>query len=240
MAKNRAYHKSSKQIREDRKRAQRKAFIEKNRKQLIIAAIVAVVAIVAIAFAVDYFYMPGGSLRQFMGKVYGVEDNMVVREMNGNYYEFARMDVPEGFKEEEYTSFTAKDMEKQFYFAAEDENRAIDSVYVVGVKEKTGEHMVAELTVSSSASYYSMMSEPRKAQIAGFDVNYFYAQSDGEMADTAECNAFLVMYVDTIQGSSVLVNCSGAAETVADLPTEEAMLAEAENILSSLTLPAGV
>lgn len=239
MAKNRAYHKSNKQIREERKRAQRKAFVEKNKKQLIIAGIAAVIALVLLIIALDYFVTPGGSLRMFMGKLEEVPQNMVVRELNGHYFEFATMDAPEGYRAEEFaSSFTSDDREQLLYFVTDDENRVINNVYVAGVKEKTGANMVAELTASVTASYYTSVSEPRNAQIGGHEVNYFYAHSPLGAGDGTEFGSLLVMYVDTVHDSSVLINCSTASfPDEASLPTEEAMLAEVDAILSHLKLP---
>lgn len=240
MAKKRAYHKSNKQLRQERKRAQRKAFYDQHRKTILITAVSAIVALILIVLAVDYFYVSEGAMRTFLGNLCGVEDSMVIREVNGNYYELARMETPEGYQPEAYVSaFTADDREQLLYFVAEDDSRLINNVYVAGVKEKKGADMVAELTASSSA-YYAMVSDPKSAQIGGYDVNYFFAHTLYSSSEEDQYSALLVMYVDTVQNSTVLVNCATSAMAEADLPTEEAMLAEAEIILSGLTLPEGV
>ena len=44
----------------------------------------------------------------------------------------------------------------------------------------------------------------------------------------------LVMYVDTVQDSCILVNCSSAYTALEEIPTEEQMLAEAEPIFACL------
>lgn len=224
---------------EEKKLAARRAFYKAHQKQIITGIAAAVIAIIVIVLAVDYFYTPGGSIRSFMGNLIGVKDNAVIRQIDGNYYEFATMDAPAGYAEEPYTLSNSSDSKEQHkYFVAQDETKAIQEVYVTGVKQQRGADMVKQLTTTSGeGSYYENASDPRTATIAGHEVNYFYSQTAVTSAENSDYCAMLVTYVDTIKDSSVLVSCTSADMKQEDLPGEEAMVAELEAIYAGLKLP---
>lgn len=220
------------------KQAKRLAIWQQYKKQIIIGAAAAIAAIIVLALAIDFFYMPAGSLRTFMGKPTITDETSLVRGMNGHYFELAKMSAPEGYAPADYgVDMTQDPYENFFYFVAEDDTRAIKDVYVSGVEGRTGADMVASL---SSSGVYETCSEPREAEIAGHKVNYLYATSptydeNGQPAE--ESFAMLIMYADTIRNSSVLLSCTSAQATPDLLPTEEALVADAEQILASLQLP---
>lgn len=222
---------------EEQKLAKRQAFYQQHKKQLWAGAIAAVAAIVLICLAVDFFYCPGGSMRMFLGQLMGVEENAIIRNLGSTksplYFDFGSFDAPEGYKlDPDYNPPSDKN-EQNFYYYTEDEERAIHDVFVTGVKNKTGAEMVETI---SNSGMYTFISEKRTAEIAGHPVTYLYAQGNPSSEDSSIYYALLIMYVDTLQDSSVLLNCASHRVALEELPTEEAMLAETEGILSKLTV----
>ena len=180
-------------------------------------------------------YVPAGALRTVMGKVQGVEANSVVRKIDGNYYEMAKMDVPAGYQAADYgVRFSEDTQEQNLYFINEDASCPVNNVYVSGVIERTGEEM---LNLLQSTFAYEMQSEGKATEIAGHSVNYMYAQAPVDSADPVEYYASLVMYVDTIRNSSIMLNLSSSYMAQEALPTEEEMLSYSEGIFSMLKLP---
>lgn len=233
------YHMSASKRRE----AKRRAFYEAHKKPIITACIAAAAALVLLIIAFDFFYTPGGSMRVFFGKLLGAEENAIIREVkDGRFYTLANMDVPEGYQPEDYGLVGSMEDQAQYrYLVDTTGEKAIASVYVSGVKNQTGEGMIATL---SSTGYYANQGEATQAEIAGHTVNYLYTQNNSNMATSEEEElpdehfASLIMYVDSIQGSCVLLSCNSQENLpLAELPTEEAMLAEAEAILSCLSIP---
>lgn len=223
---------------EEQKLQKRRAFYQKHKKQLIVGITALVVLIVGGWLAVDYFYAPAGSLRMFMGNLVGVEQDWLVRNMGTSrsprYYKFGEFTPLEGYTDKSAeNNFSSDKKEQSFYYAAEDENAPVQSVYVSGVKEKTGAEMIETLRASGT---YEEMGETRTGELAGVPVQYLYAiQANTEPADTY--TAALIIYADTVQDSSVLVNIFSGKAAKDALPDEAALTAEAEEILSHLTLP---
>lgn len=218
------------------KLAKRRSFLEKNKKQLIIGAVALVAAIVIICIAWDFFYVPSGALRTFMGKVQGVEPNSLVRKIDGQYYELARMDVPAGYETAEYSAQLAQDPQEQnLYFENTAEGAVIDNVYVAAVANRTGSDMVNMLV---NSGLYEVANAGNDVQMGEHTVNYLYCQNPSvpEDATNEDYYAMLVVYVDNGNGSSVMINATSSVALQPDLPTEEIMVAEVEPLLAALTL----
>ena len=220
------------------KQARRLAFWQQYKKQILIGAAVAVAAIILLAVAIDYFYMPTGSLRTFMGKPTITDETSLVRGMDGHYFELGKMTTPEGYQAADYgMDMTSDPYENYFYYVADDENAAINNVFVSGVENRNGADMVTSLL---NSGVYTTYSEAKDAEVGGHKVNYLYTTApvydeNGNVSEKSYC--MLIMYVDTIRHSTMLVSCSSSHLTEDLIPTEEAMLAEAESILSCLQVP---
>lgn len=229
---NLAARKSASKKAEERKLAARKAFWKSNQKQILIIGAIALAVIIVLSLAIDYLYVPSGSVRDFMGNPIGIKENALIREMDGRYYEYGTMDQPAGFQAADYgVSMTSDENETLFYYEAAEEGKAVNSVYVIGVKDRGAQEMLESISATLT---YEEQSENKQAVIGGHDVHYFYAkgvQSENE-ADLQA--ATITAYVDTIKDSCILVSLNSAEGAKDTLPTEEAMLAEAESIFSAL------
>ena len=174
----------------------------------------------------------------FMGKLIGVEDSWIVRNLGTTkhplYFKFGQVDAPEGYTLDADYSVTSDKSEQSFYYNADDESAAVQSVYYAGVKEKTSQEMLD--TVMSSGMYASL-SEAKETEIAGMKVHYVYAQMNPDSTDASVFSALLIMYADTVKDSCVLINCTSGHLTQDQLPDEAAMLAEAEKLVACLKLP---
>lgn len=218
------------------KLAKRRAFFEKYKKQLLIAAAAAVAAILVIALAWDFFYVPNGSLRTFMGEVQGIQPNSLVRNIDGLYYEVGRMDAPEGYVAADYgVEMNLDKKEQNLYFENTVEGAAVSNVYVAAVANRTGSDMVKLL---SQSGMYEVAVEGLDVQVGDHTVNYVYCQNPANLEEEnpEEYYAMLVAYVDNGKGACIMVNATSANALKDALPTEEAMAAELEVILESLTI----
>lgn len=220
---------------EAKKLAQRKAFYEKHRKLILTSAIALVAAIVVISLAVDFFYTPNGSMRMFMGNLMGVEETDIIRNLGTTkaplYYKLASLQPVEGYAEDEQTFPPSDTKEQNFYLHAEDETKIIQDAYIVGVKNTSA----AMLETVRTSGLYTSMTDIKYTEINGNKVSYLYVQGNPSDEDKSVFYATLVMYVDTIHDSCVLLNLSSAKVAQEELPTEEAMLAEAEGFFKNLT-----
>lgn len=223
---------------EELKLQKRQAFYAAHKKQIFIGVVAAVLVIALGWMAIDYFYTPGGSIRMFMGKLIGVEDSWIVRNLGTTkhplYFKFGQVDAPEGYTLDADYSVTSDKSEQSFYYNADDESAAVQSVYYAGVKEKTSQEMLD--TVMNSGMYASL-SEAKETEIAGMKVHYVYAQMNPDSTDASVFSALLIMYADTVKDSCVLINCTSGHLTQDQLPDEAAMLAEAEKLVACLKLP---
>lgn len=223
---------------EEQKLAKQRAFYAKYRKHIIIGIAALVLVIVLGSLAWDYFYAPGGSMKIFMGNLIGAEENAIIKDLGTysapRYYTLGKMDKPEGYEDADYgITSTAVTHDQSRYMKTADTGRLIESVYVAGVANRTGAEMMEVLAANQM---YAYATEARTAEIGGHPVTYIYAHGTANSDANTPYYANLVCYVDTIQNSSVLVNLVSFYGDKDTLPTEEAMLAEAEAIFPCLTV----
>jgi len=215
--------------------ASRKKLFEKYKKQILIGGAALIAAVIVIVLAVDFFYAPNGSMRVFLGNVMGAVETSVIREIDDLYYEMARMETPDGYTPEPYQLFVnGETQERNRYFITDDESRAIQSLYVTGVKSKTAAEMIE--TVMKQSSSYTFQGEAKQAEIAGHPVHYLYVQNVASDEDNSIMSASLLIYVDSVADSSVLFSCTSGKMLQEELPAEEVLLAEAESLMTGLTV----
>jgi len=231
---NLAARKSASKKAEEKKLAARKAYWEANRKQILTIAGIALAVVLVLALAIDYFYVPKNTIRSFMGNLIDVKENAIVREVDGRYYEFGTVDAPEGYALADYGMDMLTDTnETFFYFEAEEEGKAVNSVYTVGVKERDATDM---LEMVAGSFNYEVQTENKVAQIGGHEVHYFYSQGLENSEVPGVYIATMTSYIDTIADSCVLVSLASIEGALEELPTEEEMLADAEGIYAALQI----
>lgn len=217
----------------------RKAFWDKNGKKILITAAAVIVALVLIKLVYSFFYGPGGSLPTIGGKIRGAEDNWIIADLSDNstekYFKLGEMEAPEGYTLDEEMSETSE-LSQMFYYRADDENADIASVYVSGVANYTAE---AQLERLIDYGYFAETSGVKTATVAGQDVSYAYFIFDvGEEGDEegAVTYASLCFYIDSVKDSCVLMMLNSPEGPMTDVPTEDVMMAAAENFLPLLTV----
>ena len=231
---NLAARKSASKKAEEQKLAARKAYWEAHKKQILTWAGIAVAVILVLALAIDYLYVPAGTIRSFMGNLIDVKENALVREIDGRYYEFGTMDTPAGYAAADYgMDMTNNPKETFFYFEAEDEGKAVSSVYAIGVKNRPAAEMIEMVSASFN---YEEQTENKQVQLGGHDVHYFYSKGLQSEETPDVLIATLTCYVDSVKDSCVLLSLASKEGAVDELPSEEEMLAEAEAIFASLTI----
>ena len=231
---NLAARKKATKVAEEKKLAARKAYWEANKKQILIIAGIALAAIIALALVIDYCYVPANSVRDFMGNLVNANENALIRELDGRYYEMATMETPEGYAPADYgSSILSDEKETFFYYEAAEEGKAVNSIYTVGVKERTAADILAMVSGSFN---YEEQTENKVVQLGGHDVHYFYSKGLENEENPGVYIASMTCYVDTIKDSSVLVSLASVEGALEELPSEEAMLADTEGIFAALTI----
>lgn len=231
---NLAARKKATKAAEEKQLAARKAYWEAHKKQILTIAGIALAAIIALCLLVDYCYVPSYSVRDFMGNMVGVKENALLRKLGDRYYEFATVNTPEGYAPAENNlGILTDENETFFYFETEDEARAVQNVYTIGVKDRTAADM---LELVSGSFNYEVQTENKVATIGGHEVHYYYAQGLESEENPDVFIATMTCYVDSVKDSCVLVSLGSVEGALEELPTEEAMLAEAEAIFASFEI----
>lgn len=230
---NLAARKSASKKAEEKKLAARKAYWEANKKQILTIGAIAVAVILVLALVIDYCYVPANTVRSFMGNLIGMKDNTIVREIDGRYYELGSIETPAGYNPAEYgMDMTNDENETYFYYEAAEEGKAVQTVYTIGVKGRSAAEM---LDMVSGSFNYEVQTENKQAQIGGNDVHYFYSQGLASEENPDVFIATMTCYIDTIQDSCLLVSLASVEGALEELPSEEAMLADAEGIFAGIT-----
>ena len=231
---NLAARKSASKKAEEKKLAARKAYWEANKKQILTIGVIALAAIIVLALIIDFCYVPAHSVRDFMGNLIGVKEDALIREVDGRYYEFATVEAPAGYAPAENNlDILTDENENYFYYEATEEGKAVKSVYTIGVKDRDAASMIEMVSGSFN---YEVQTENKQAQIGGHDVHYFYSQGLESEENPGVYIANMTCYVDSVKDSCVLVSLASAEGALEELPSEEAMLADAEGIFASFTI----
>ncbi len=213
-------------------------WLQKNRKLAVTIAVTAAVVLVILWLLCKWFIGPDGSIPNFFGHLVGTQENWLIidtADKNDDpiYHHLADFDIPEGYQKGEFTVFT-DEIQQDFYCTPVEEGGVICDFYIAAAKNMTGAEYLETLLGYQS---HQTASEPRQAVIAGKDVNYVYMTFDESDTD-GEGMGFscLCIYIDTPQGSAVSAMINSYTVPVEEMPDEATLLAEAEYILSSLTL----
>ena len=241
-----ARRKNAEKAEQKRKAAERRELWNKHGKQMIIIAIAAAAALVLIWLGCKWFIGPGGSIPNFFGTLRGVESDWVVANTGTSskprYYKMAEFSTPEGYTLDPEYDLSSDKLAQTLYFTADDENALVQTIYVSGV---TGYTAADQLTRVLDYGFFKDASEAIAGTLGGHEVQYAYmlcpTDTDEESAEKPDTErngyASVCIYVDSVQGSCVLVMLNSATATLAEAPSREALVAEAEALLSHLTLP---
>ena len=233
----------------DAKAAQKeKEFIQKYGLKILIGVVALIVAIVAINMVVSFFRGPGGSIPQWFGTLRNVEEDWIITDTSSSgkakYFKLGEYTAPEGYTlDEDYAGY-AGGLSQSQYYDANDETAPVQALYVAGVKNTAAADQLTNVLY-----YYPSSSGAKQGTIAGHDVHYAYITQDttveevDENGNTIEVpeeehigGAMMIIYEDTVQDSCILVMLHSAEKKLAELPTEEDFLAEAEKFLGLLTV----
>ena len=241
-----ARRKNAEKAEQKRKAAERRELWNKHGKQIIIIAVAAVAALVLIWLGCKWFIGPGGSIPNFFGTLRGVESDWVVANTGTTskprYYKMAEFSTPEGYTLDPEYDLSSDKLAQTLYFTADDENALVQTIYVSGV---TGYTAADQLTRVLDYGFFKDASEAIAGTLGGHEVQYAYmlcpTDTDEESAEKPDTErngyASVCIYVDSVQDSCVLVMLNSATATLAEAPSREALVAEAEALLSHLTLP---
>ncbi len=220
---------------------------------VIVAIVVAYYAIGGAVSLVRWAMLPIKPVRIAAdGKPVGLQDNWLVincaeRGEKEEFYHLADFDVPEGFHKDDYSAYD-EFAKQDFFCSADDENGyngVVSNFYVSAAKNTTAAAYVERLL---GLGMHKSAGEPTAATIAGKDVHYVYMVFDDsatkyDALGIAIPSKFqnpaysaLCVYMDTPQGSSVSCMINGLTCETEDVADEATLLAQAEIILSGLTL----
>lgn len=215
-----------------------KAWLAGNKKQVVIIAAAVIAAVVLLWLGCKWFVGPGGSIPNFFGTLVGAQDNWLIINTAPDgkaprYYHLADFDIPEGYKLDEFSVF-GDGMQQDFYCKAETEGGVVQDIYISGAKNMVAAEYPAILL---SYGMHKEATQPREVTIAGKTghavcLTFDESDTDGEgMGYSSLC-----MYIDTDENACISVMISSPTLPMEQLPDEATLLAEAETLLSGLTL----
>ena len=229
-----------------RKTAERRELWDKHGKQIIIIAVAAVAAIVLIWLGCKWFIGPDGSIPNFFGTLRGVESDWIVTNTGTTskprYYKMAEFADPEGYTLDPEYNISSDRLVQTRAYRANDESAPVQLVYVSGVKGYTASEQLERL---QGYSFFTETSGAVSGTLGGQEVQYIYmlcpTNADEESADKPATErdgyASLCVYADSVQDSCVVVMLNSGTATLAEAPSMESMLEEADRLVAGLTLP---
>ncbi len=227
------------------KAAQRQAFWAQHKKPIIISAVAAVAAIVLIFLGCKLFIGPGGSIPNFFGTLRGVQDNWIVTNTgttsSPRYYKMGEYDAPQGYTLDPDYNVSSDKLNQSLYFNADSQDAVISTIYLSGVKDVSAAEQLDKVL---DYGMYQESSGPLSGTLGGHEASYAYflystTENAPEDASLEELEGYagLCVYIDTVQDSCVLVMLNSATASLADAPSQETLLAAAEELVARLTIP---
>ncbi len=237
--------------------AQGAAWLRTNKKQALTIALAAAAVIVIVWLGCKWFFGPGGSLPNFFGYIRGVEDSWVVTDLNPRtnqnsgssnvdsaprsktprYFHLATLAPLEGFTQDVGFTFNPDEINQDQHYTANEKTGPVESVYVFGIANKTAEKHAADMVGVMNMS--DLSSDVILQQIGGYDTRYVYFVYDQEPDETGavtEAYASLCMCIDTTEDACLLVVLNSYILPKEEVPTADALAAEAEAVLKNLTV----
>lgn len=147
------------------------------------------------------------------------------------YYHLASMKTPEGYTQEENFTISSDENDRDLHYTATEPGGTLEAVYVCGVPNKDAEKHATDVTQTMYAN--GRTSEIVEANIAGIDLLYTaltFPQTETESYTS------LCLYLDSPHDACVMMVLNTYILPTEELPTTEALLAEAEALLPLLTI----
>ncbi len=243
--------------RKDALKAKSAAWLKSHPQRAALTAFAVVAAAVLVWLGCKWCFGPGGSIPNFFGHLRGVEDTWVVTDLNPRsnqnrnssavdgaprsktprFFHLATLQPLEGFTHDtDFPAMTHETNQEQHYIANAADG-VLESVYVFGIANKTAEKHMSDALNTLSIS--NITGEVVQATIGGFDTHYSYFVYDQEKDENgmaAEAYGSLCLCIDTTRDACVMVILNSPVLPKADVPTADALLAEAERVLANLTV----
>lgn len=217
----------SKKNKKSAKTCKCQAWLKQNPKKSAVIALAAIAVIVLVWLGCKAAFDP---LR-------GKQDNWLILDVSAssspNYQHLADFTIPAGYTRDDYSLY--KDgIQQDFFIIADDESRAVQDVYVTGAK---GISAAAYPTVVLNYGLHKEAGEPRTLTIGGQECTAVYLISDeSPWSGEGMAIAHMGFYFETGKNACVSATFRSGTMPFEQLPDEATMLAEAEAILSGLTL----
>lgn len=168
----------------------------------------------------------------------GKQDNWLILDISASskaqrYEHLADFDIPAGYTRGEYSLY--KDgVQQDFFCEATDAANPVQDVYVTGAKGVNAAEYPATIL---AYGLHKEAGEPRTLTIGGKECSAIYLISDeSQWSGEGMAIAHMSFYFPTDTNACVSVTMRSGTMDFAQLPDEATMLAEAEKILSGLTI----
>ena len=218
----------SKKTKKSAKPCKCQAWLKQNPGKAAVIALIAIAVIVLVCMGCKVAFDP----------LKGKQDNWLILDVsadsrNPNYQHLADFTIPAGYTRDDYSLY--KDgVQQDFFIIADDENAAVQDVYVTGAK---GISAAAYPAVVLGYGLHKEAGEPRTLTINGQECTAIYLISDeSQWSGEGTAIAHMSFYFDTGKNACVSATFRSGTMDFAQLPDEVAMLAEAEAILVGLTI----
>lgn len=204
-----------------------KAWVKQYPMKALVAALAIIVVIVVAVLAG----------RALTDPLKDKQDNWLILDTsatkNPRYEHLADFDLPEGFTRDDYSLY--KDgVQQDFFCVANDAANPVQDVYVTGAK---GIDAVDYPNVILNYGLHKEAGEPRQLTIGGKACSALYLISDeSQWSGEGMAIAHMSFYFPTDKNACISVTLRSGTMNFDQLPDEATMLAEAEKILSGLTI----
>lgn len=215
--------------------AQRREARENKQMYILVGVVLCVIVIALLIRPVTEFFTLPSEIRD----VTRIEDNWVVIDTNNRvstrYHHPASFDAPAGYEKGDFTKYN-DGVAQDFYLVATDPEAMVHSIYVDAASELTAaEYIERSIELRENALNTGStvtVGEPFTAEIAGETAHCLYLL----FSTTSGDYGCLVCGFDAPRNVCVTATISGAYATAETVQTQEELLAQAQTLLSGLTI----
>ena len=217
--------------------AERRAEKENKQFKVLVIALVCVVAVAALIWIVN------GALTNpaEIDDLNEIQDNWVVidtdKSVSKRYHHPADFDVPAGYTLDEFNTANDKYL-RSFLVKADSEDAPVEMVHVSAQAEWTPDEYIQNVIANSviilNPDFTCEAGEPFTATIAGDEARCVYLKYAGTLEGEPTAYGCLYMGFDAPKNVCVYAVVSGAYTTPENVQTADALVAEAQTLLSGL------